>query len=878
MKSTSIQRKQWLLLALSFVLPALILMLIFTIQGFAPFGKSSLLITDMSQQYIDFFSGYRDILAQGKSLFYTWDTGLGMNMLGLIAYYLSSPFTFVILLFPKSMIIEAVTVISLLKTGACGLSFTLFLRSFRKGGRARIPDLAFALMYALMSYNIIYFFNIMWIDGAVLLPLILLGIERLLDRGTLKLLIFSLTVMFIANFYIAFMVGIGALLWFILGLVRRWPRINWQYSLKKFGLFLLCALVAAGVAAVLLLPSYFALSNAYGEMSSLSWGGQIRPVSGTLQRMLFASSSSVTRSGSANIYCGILPLVAMPIYFANKKIAVREKLAAVLILLIFFISFTSWDVSNLWHCLREPTWFNFRFSFIYCAFLLFFAWRGFTHLSKVKILVPLLSLLGWVIFALCLWFYSKERSISKEMLLMNAVLITTYSICFLAMRYRKVPKGVRMFLSSVFVLCICAEMYLNGAMQLLALNNDNPLVGRFEPRAGYTEAAKLQSEIVAETAKLESGSSEFYRTENQKMRWSNDGLAAGYHGMAHYSSLSNRSTFHFLHGFGMLLNTGDRYLRYFGATNLTDDLLGIKYVSTMKERRSGYTQAAQLDGAVLVKNENALPLGYAADAGVLNYRNRSNNPYTNQSSYLAAILGKSELALFTPVKKVVCTPVDMDDSNGYLLATSDDSAYVISFKNPKEGQVYANILCSFGEETPIYINGERLGRPVDDFLNGVIPVGHFEKDAQIELKLKIDKGISGTVWGAEVYNMDTAVLDKAIAQIKESPASFTANGSKVTGTIDMQTEGVILTSIPYDSSWKAELDGKPVQIKAVDSAFIAIPASAGAHTLKMQFIPKGFRSGLVISIFAFIFGCVIIFISDFDGVERVRRLRGKRRK
>jgi uncharacterized membrane protein YfhO len=487
----------------------------------------------------------------------------------------------------------------------------------------------------------------------------------------------------------------------------------------------------------------------------------------------------------------------------------------------------------------------------------------------------MLSLLGWMVFLLCLWVHLKEHRISKEMLLMNAVLITTYSICLLAMRYRKVPKGVRMFLSSVFVLCICAEMYLNGAMQMLALNDDNPIVGHFEPRAAYTEAAKLQGEIVSETAKLESGSNEFYRTENQKMRWSDDGLAAGYHGMAHYSSLSNRSTFHFLHGLGMLLNTGDRYLRYFGATNLTDDLLGIKYVSTIKERRSGYTQVAKLDGAVLVKNENALPLGYASDAGVLSYHNRSGNPFINQNRYLAAILGEPELAVFTPIEDISCTPVDMTASNGYLLATGDDSAYVISFKNPKEGQIYINISSSFGEETPIYINGERLGRPVDDYLCGVIPIGVFEKDAPIELKLKIEQGVSGSVWGAEVYNMDTEALDKAIAKIKESPSGFTAKGSKVTGSIDMQADGVILTSIPYDSSWKAELDGQPVQIQAVDSAFIAIPASAGEHTLKLQFTPKGFKSGLIISIVAIIFGGFVVFISDFNGAEGIKRLKDK---
>lgn len=89
------------------LIPAVLMTVVFAVMKFAPFGDSSILITDMSQQYIDYFAGYRDVLTEGKSMFYTWNTGMGMNFLGLFGYYLSSPFSLIVLLFPKSMIVES---------------------------------------------------------------------------------------------------------------------------------------------------------------------------------------------------------------------------------------------------------------------------------------------------------------------------------------------------------------------------------------------------------------------------------------------------------------------------------------------------------------------------------------------------------------------------------------------------------------------------------------------------------------------------------------------------------------------------------------------------------------------------------------------------
>ncbi len=68
---------------------------------------------------------------------------------------------------------------TILKIGACGLTSYIFLnRVFRKAW----SSLIFSVCYALMSFNMVYLSHIMWLDGVILLPIVVLGIHRIIDK------------------------------------------------------------------------------------------------------------------------------------------------------------------------------------------------------------------------------------------------------------------------------------------------------------------------------------------------------------------------------------------------------------------------------------------------------------------------------------------------------------------------------------------------------------------------------------------------------------------------------------------------------------------------------------------------------------------------
>ena len=158
-------------LASTFWLPALLMLLIYLAIGHKPFGDSSVLTLDLNAQYVYFYEALREFVCGDASLLYSFSRSLGGEFMGIYAYYVASPLSYIVVLFPKSMMLFALLTIIVVKIGLCGLSFGFYLHK-----QTQHPDknkiLPFAVMYALCAYAITYQNNIMWLDGLFLLPIL----------------------------------------------------------------------------------------------------------------------------------------------------------------------------------------------------------------------------------------------------------------------------------------------------------------------------------------------------------------------------------------------------------------------------------------------------------------------------------------------------------------------------------------------------------------------------------------------------------------------------------------------------------------------------------------------------------------------------------
>ena len=194
---------------LSFVIPIIIFLLACAFSGIVPFGEKYIVSYDGSAQYPGFTNILINALKGKNSLFYTFKGGLGYNFYATAIYYLFNPTNILSIFFNNTNIMYFYELIILLRIGLCGLTMSIYLRSYKTYDKSR---LLFSIAYALMAYNVVYFYNFMYFDTVVLLPLVILGLDKILRRESSKLYIIFLSLAIISNFYIGSMVCIFCLL------------------------------------------------------------------------------------------------------------------------------------------------------------------------------------------------------------------------------------------------------------------------------------------------------------------------------------------------------------------------------------------------------------------------------------------------------------------------------------------------------------------------------------------------------------------------------------------------------------------------------------------------------------------------------------------
>ncbi len=847
----------------SFFIPLIIMSSIYALHGMYPVGPKTVLICDMNGQYVDFYAAFYEILTQGKSLFFSWEAGMGFNILGLFAYYLSSPFSLIILLFKKQNLTEALLLITLLKIGTAGLTFAILVKYIGRGTKTSV--VIFSVLYALMSYSIVYSFNIMWLDGVIFLPLVILGTEQIIRENRLVILFISLVIIFFANFYIAYMVGLFSLLYFI---VRFFSEYSWQERslfVRKFGLFLASAIVAAGCTAFLWIPTYSALSYGQGapEFSMFSWSINFK-LFDLLSKLQLGSYDTLKFQGLPNIFSGLLPLVLLPLFFSSAKIALKQKLLYLSLFTVLIFSFNFYNIDLMWHGFDKPDWFLYRYSFVFSFLMLLLSYRSFNLLQPSDLPKVFRISLVWVILIILLQKFNYAY-LSDRLLVISLFLIGMYYLFLHGLAIQLDSNKKKAILIALTCL-IFMEASLNSWYLVRRLDGEFGYTAREDYRGKVARLEKIVPEI-------EVRDNDFYRLDRIGGRSFNDPLNLNYKGITHFSSMSNLALHQFLRQLGFLSTAGYKSVNFAGSTPITESLLAVKYVISAQEKGLGYKSIFSENDYQVYENNFSLPLGFMVSPKLKELDISQNNPFQLQNDLVNLAQGNE---LIRPDYIDFLVPLDIYEvelNNVYIttekgrdiytkINENEESWVEFTIVNPREQQVYA-CFDSINIATEIFLNDEGIGGYLPVNNKRIIDLGFHSKDEVLKLKVAFKYG-EFTLVNKFFYGLNEADLSKAILPLTEGMMDITkVADTSVSATILAIDDGLLFTSIPYDPGWTVFVDGEKSSISKIGESLLATELTKGEHLVEFNFWPRGLTLGLLVSGVSFILVIGFIVINFF---------------
>ncbi|MFQ7062640.1 MAG: YfhO family protein, partial [[Clostridium] leptum] len=393
------------------------------------------------------------------------------------------------------------------------------------------------------------------------------------------------------------------------------------------------------------------------------------------------------------------------------------------------------------------------------------------------------------------------------------------------------------------------EMGMNGGNLVDSLDSQFG----YEDRSTYTENYNRKEALVQQACRLDSG---WYRLEDKTRRNANDAFSLGYHGLAHYSSFTNRNMSSFLSRLGVSARVQGRFLRYSGSSNVIDSLLGIRYVIGRRAPHQDYVPAAEIDGFRLYENPDALPAAFLSSTDLGGFHiAQDENVFEAQNHLMSALLGE-EKEYFTAVDGVEMTPSRYAYpgqwfSDGWCTVTKmeGEEAYLeFSLVNDKDQEIYFYMTSSgFADNNYLFLDG-RILEDEKHPLTGAVDLGWFEEGETIKVQMYLNGDLTYLQmplfygFDAEAFHQDCDAL-KA-----RGMTEITQDLTGLSGTVEVEEgEAVLFTSLPADPGWTVWVDGEQTPWNTVSDAFLTVRLSKGSHRVSFTFCPAGLREGLLIT-------------------------------
>ena len=824
-----IKDNKWILF--TFLISSVVISIIYILQKIAPYGNNSMLDVDFYHQYGPLLNELYDRIKSGETLLYSFNTGGGIPFYRNFLNYLSSPFNIVLFFFRKENIVMAFSIVIALKTIFSATFMSYYLKkTFNKDS---ILTSIFGILYAFSGYFCAYYWNIMWLDGMVFLPIIMLGINKIIDEENPFTYVISLAIMLFANYFIGYMICIFSVFYF-LGYFLYRKNFKIKNILKKFIMFGISSILAAGLVAFLLLPLFSSLSSISATKdtfptltSNFSISDYIFNHVTGVNRTVFASDVLPL----PNVYSGMLTISLILLLFFNKKINLRFKIISITSLLFFFLSFNINRIDFIWHAFHVPNDLPWRYSFIYVFVLITLGYYSMLRIKDVSIFR--LSLSFGIIFIMVL-LASKTgfENLDDSKVITSLIILLMYYVLMIIIKNNKSNKIIVYFIFTLIAMFEC--VYGINANW----NIDHDI-------SNFMSDKKAYQSLIKNIKKDDNG---LYRIEKTDYLTLNDGAWYDYNGISTFTSMAYEDVAKFQRMIGMAGNDINSYYYKYYQTPVYNTMFNVKYILGNYIKNDYYVPIAKEESVNAIGYNYSSSIAYVVNKDVKDYELISYMPFLNQSNFVTLSTGVNDI--FTPVEvdSILNTTITntniKNNLNGEFNYKMNDgiSEIIINLNNEDNKNAYLYI--GGNKVNGFYVNDSYYSITSDEYY--IVDTGKLDTST-IEVKIDLEDSEDG-ILKFYAYNLNEEAFDKFYKEITDEMLEVTKySDTLIEGNIKVKKNNLMFTSIAYDESWKVLVDGKEVKTKKLANAYLGFNIKKGNHHIKMVYYPKYMKQGLIIS-------------------------------
>lgn len=776
-----------------------------------------------------------------------------------------------------------------------GLAFSVYVSRFK---RNLWPTLLGAILYTFCGFAIFAGLRHPFMQGMMaVFPLLLVGIEKVLNKESPVLLILMTFFGTVLSIYTLYMMTIVAFIYALIRFFNIYQKHRVIEFLKCFFSCVGCYALGALMGAVTWIPTMFgyAASGRIGNTETLDLKNLLsygKSYYEGLVKYFVAGDMTIGSWTCLGFSVIAVPMLIILFLQKSKKEKWTKELFIVfsLLLCIPIFGFMTSGFNNIFN--------RWCFAYGLCiALIIVFQIEKLDSLTKREIKITSAIILGYILLLLWMGNLKTERKILYSVILLFIIILIMFGFWSLKKKQQRFLLKCGCYFVSIISVIVNADFVYGtyGDNYAKEFSGYGKAYGLFVNSAMESVASYLE----------ENEDDSFYRVGSNDVSLATDNSAAllGVNGLSDFNSAEviynnylieteNSGIYDTTVRLGMdnrAMQLALASVKYYGVSYKNKNLApyGYSRLDTVK-RSSGKKDIVYI-------NENALPLGYTYNSYISREDYEELSALDRQEALMQSVLleedtqfvGEKELDLTSHEQQINSIELSDIEWEGDELTVSAGGTMTISFEQTEaDAEVYVRLIGYGTQEDNTTLTWTVSAKTDGVSTKTVLTSAQNPYTTRTEGRLinlgSHEDGINEVVLGfasggdflLESVEIWSQPMDHFVEQVNELKEEALENISMIDNTIQgnitVSEDKVLCLSIPYSSvnGWDAYIDGQPVELLQANTVYMGILLEPGEHTLFMEYHSPGVKECAVISLTGI---CIFIIFVVFIIIKKKKK-------